>query len=128
MNLCLIYHFQSSHNVGENFKPASYKAVSFFNEQGFLEKTFQQEMAKSIPEADFMNLYFLNLDDLKAFALRVAAELESEEVRMISVQDFNIGLDAAKDLATLKSGLTKYGEIVAPQEGARKKGFFGLFK
>lgn len=124
MSLHLIYHFQTSQNQDGDFRPASYGVVYFFSEQGFLEKDLLKEMSKTVPEADHENLTFLNLDDLKAFALRVCQEVSEKEVRLMSVQDYNIGLDGAKDIKTFQSVFTKYGELVV-NESARKKGLFG---
>lgn len=124
MSLNLIYHFQTSQNQDQEFRPASYGVVYFFNQDGFLEKDFLQEMSKSVPEADHINLSFLNLDDLKAFALRVSQELQEKEVRLISVQDYNIGLDGAKDKTSFTDIFSKYGELIV-NEAAKKKGLLG---
>src|SRR3989344_8876003 len=102
MSLNLVYHFQTSQNQDGDFRPASYGVVYFFSEEGFLEKSLLKEMSKTIPEADHEGLTFLNLDDLKSFAIRVSQELSVREVRLISVQDYNIGLDGAKDLSTFR--------------------------
>lgn len=123
--LNLIYHFQTSQNQNEEFKPASYHVIYFFSEQGFLEGEKLLELSKSVPEADHQHLTFLSLDDLKVFAHRVCQEFNAHEVRLISVQDYNIGLDGAKDLATFQSIFQKYGEVVVNEEARPKKGFFG---
>lgn len=124
MALNLIYHFQTSQNQDGDFRPASYGVVYFFSEQGFLEKDLLKEMSKSVPEADHENLTFLNLDDLKSFAFRVCQEVSEREVRLMSVQDYNIGLDGAKDLKSFQTVFSKYGEVVV-NEAVRKKGLFG---
>ena len=124
MSLNLIYHFQTSQNQDGDFRPASYGVVYFFSEQDFLEKDLLKEMSKTVPEADHENLTFLNLDDLKTFALRVCQETSEKEVRLLSVQDYNIGLDGAKDLKSFQNVFSKYGEVVV-NESARKKGLFG---
>ena len=124
MSLKLIYHFQTSQNTDGDFKPASYGVVYFFSEQGFLEAEMLKEMSKTVPEADHENLTFLNLDDLKSFALRVCQETSEKEVRLMSVQDYNIGLDGAKDLKSFQTVFSKYGEVVV-NESVRKKGLFG---
>lgn len=126
MSLNLIYHFKSSQNHNEEFVPASYGVVYFFSDEGFLETNFLQEMSKSVPEANHQSLTFLNLDDLKAFALRVAQELSLKQVRLISVQDYNIGLDGAKSLDSFRSLFDKYGEVVI-NEQFKKKTFLGKF-
>lgn len=124
MSLNLIYHFHTSQNQDGDFRPASYGVVYFFSEQGFIEKGLLKEMSKTVPEADHENLTFLNLDDLKAFALRVCQETSEKEVRLLSVQDYNIGLDGAKDLKSFQNVFSKYGEVVV-NESVRKKGLFG---
>lgn len=125
MALNLIYHFRTSENQDGDFKPASYRVVYFFSEEGFLEKELLQEMAKSVPGSDFLELTFLNLDDLKAFALRVSVELNASDVRLLSVQDYNIGLDGAKDLASFQGLFQKYGEKIINEAAQKKKGLFG---
>lgn len=125
MNLSLIYHFQSSHNQDGDFRPARYRVVYFFSEQGFLEEAFLREMSKTIPDADHQSLTFLSLDDLKEFALRVAQELTLPDVRLISVQDYNIGLDGAKDLASLKKVFQQFGDLIANENTSKKKSIFG---
>ncbi len=125
MALNLIYHFRTSENQDGDFRPASYRVVYFFSEEGFLEKELLQEMAKSVPGSDFHELTFLNLDDLKAFALRVCLEVSMPEVRLLSVQDYNIGLDGAKDLTSFKGIFQKYGEKIINEAAQKKKGLFG---
>ena len=120
----LIYHFQSSTTEAGEFRPARYQVIYFFSEQGFLEESMLKEMSKAIPEADHDLLTFLSLDDLKAFALRVAQELSLPEIRLISVQDYNIGLDGAKDLPSFKGIFGQYGELVINEQAVKKKGFF----
>lgn len=124
MSLTVVYHFRSSQNKDLEFSPASYGVVYFFSEDGFLDEKLLRELAKSVPDADFNNLTFMNLDDLKAFALRVCQELSLKEVRLLSVQDYNIGLDGAKDLATFQGIFSKYGELVL-NESSKKKGLLG---
>ena len=123
--LNLIYHFQTSQHQDEEFKPASYHVVYFFNEQGFLDQKELQELSKTVPEADHTALTFLNLDDLKQFALRVCQELNAPDVQLISVQDYNIGLDGAKDLASFQGIFQKYGEKIINEAAQKKKGLFG---
>ncbi|WP_408097461.1 hypothetical protein ACJVC5_00715 [Peredibacter sp. HCB2-198] len=123
--LNLIYHFQTSQNQDEEFKPASYHVVYFFDDQGFIERSMLQELSKSVPNADHQALTFLNLDDLKDFALRVSQELNAPDVQLISVQDYNIGLDGAKDLASFQSIFQKYGEKIINEAAQKRKGLFG---
>lgn len=123
--LTLIYHFQSSQNQDEDFKPASYRMVYFFNEEGFVDSQLILELLKAFPDSNYQDKTFLNLDDLKSFAHRVAQEVGAAEVRLISVQDYNIGIDGAKDLKSFREVFSKYGEAIINEQAVKKKGLFG---
>jgi len=125
MGLHLIYFFQSSQNQNESWTPARYKVVHFFGDNGFVPEDKLRELAKSDPNADFTDLTFLSLDDLKSFAERVSQDLDGESVRLLSVQDYNIGLDGARDLKELKEIFVKFGETVEGTSPVKKKGLFG---
>jgi hypothetical protein len=125
--LTLIYHFQSSQNQDEDFTPASYRIVYFFNAEGFIDSKIILELLKAFPDSNYQQKSFLNLDDLKAFALRLAEEVEASQVRLISVQDYNIGVDGAKDLKTYRELFGKYGEALINEQVTKKKGLFGKF-
>jgi hypothetical protein len=125
--LTLIYHFQSSQNQDEEFKPASYKMVYFFSDEGFVEPQIILELLKAFPDSNFQDKTFLNLEDLKAFALRVTEEMGESQVRLLSVQDYNIGIDGAKDLESYQELFNKYGEALINQQAVKKKGLFGKF-
>lgn len=126
MSLQLIYHFKSSEKDEANFVQASYGVVYFFSKDGLIDLNLLREMSKTVPDADHFNLKFLNLDDLKTFALRVSEELSSTDVRLLSVQDYNIGLDGAKDIQSYRTIFEKYGEVLV-NESSQKKGFFKKF-
>ena len=125
--LTLIYNFQSSQNQDEEFKPASYKMVYFFSDEGFVDSQILLELLKAFPDSNYQDKTFLNLEDLKAFALRVSEEMRVAQVRLLSVQDYNIGIDGAKDLKSFKELFSKYGEAIINEQAVKKKGLFGKF-
>lgn len=125
MSLHLIYFFRSSQKQNEDWTPARYKVVHFFGDSGFVPEEKLRELAKADPNADYAELTFLSLDDLKSFASRVAEDLGGESVRLLSVQDYNIGLDGARDMRELKEIFVKYGETVEGTPPLKKKGLFG---
>lgn len=128
MNLTLIYHFQSFQNEEGEFSPARYKVIYCFAGAGFLETQTLQKLALEIPEADPTELTFVTLDDLKRFALLVAEEFEEDEVRLISVQDFNIGIDGAKDISSFRQIFLGFGEVIRAQGTSKKrKGILSRF-
>jgi hypothetical protein len=123
--LTIIYHFHSSSSQDEEFKSASYQMVYVFNEEAMTEASVLLELLKAYPDSNFQDKTFLNLDDLKAFAKRLAEELDAPQVRIISAQDYNIGIDGAKDLKSFKDIFSKYGELLINESRMKKKNFFG---
>jgi hypothetical protein len=123
--LTIIYHFHSTSHQDEEFKAASYQMVYVFNEEGMVEPSVLLELLKPYPDSNFQDKTFPNLDDLKAFSRRLAEELDAPQVRIISVQDYNIGIDGAKDLKSLKDIFAKYGELLMNESRMKKKNFFG---
>ena len=125
MALHLIYFFQSSQNQNESWTPARYKVIHFFGDEGFVPEEKLRELAKSDPHANVDDMTFLSLDDLKSFATRVSEEMGGEGVRLLSVQDYNIGLDGARDLKELREIFAKYGESMEGTVAVKKKGLLG---
>jgi len=124
MKLTVVYHFHSSSSIDGQFIPASYRVIYFFTDQGFIPDDQLKELSKSVPEARHELLTFMNLDDLKIFALRVAQEFETNQVRLISGQDYNIGLDGAKDLKSFHEIFEKFGELIEDEHAPKKGGIF----
>jgi hypothetical protein len=124
--LNLIYHFQASHHLEEEFLAARYRVIYCFTETGFVENNLLLELLKAFPEAN-QDMTFVNLDDLKAFAQRVCQELGASQVRILSVQDFNIGIDGARDLHSFREIFEKFGDVLINENVSRKKGLWGRF-
>jgi hypothetical protein len=120
MTLTVIYHFLHSQNMTGDFTPGLYSVRHCFGDQGYLSLSLLQELAKIIPNADFLHLEFSTLDDLKTFILRVGEAIEASKIRMISVEDFNIGLDGAKDLVSFQNIFLQYGEELLSEKGHKK--------
>lgn len=123
-DLVLIYNFQNAPDA-DAFMGARYQVVYFFSEAGFVEHALLQEMAKTVPEANHQGLSFMNLDDLKAFALRVQEEVDGKNLRIVSVQDYNVGIDGARDMDSFKGIFSKFGEQLGAPVAAKKKGLLG---
>jgi len=123
--LVIIYHFQVSQNIQDEFRPASYKILHVFSSQSFLEDSYIDEKMTSFPDINPIDQSFLNLDDLKAFGLSLAEDLELEEARLISIQDYNIGIDGAKNSRDFNQIFGKFGEVIQNLQLKKKKSLFG---
>lgn len=123
--LVIIYHFETSQNKNDEFKPASYKILYVFNADGIIDDKRIAELMSANGESFFIDQSFSNLDDLKLFSLRLAQHLEKNEVRLISVQDYNIGVDGAKDRGSFVKIFSNFGEVFVDESKPKKKGLFG---
>ena len=85
MELNLIYHFQTSSKIEDQFTPARYGVVAFFSEQGVLDKGFLIGLSQTLPDVTIEDLTFQNLEDLKTFSLKVGQKLSAKKVRIISI-------------------------------------------
>ncbi len=129
MKLYLIYHFQSSHNADNEFRPAKYRVLYFFNDDEFLDESSLRSRYKDFAPEGGEDLSFQSLDLMKDFAMSFASEFEAEEVRLISAQDYNVGQDSVKDRKGLGQVFAKYGEAVVNPEFKKRGGIFGkLFR
>lgn len=126
MSPVVVYHFQSSQDEMGEFSPAQYQVVYCFSGMGFVPGNMLKEALVSMPEASG-DLTFQSLDDLKAFSLRLAEILDEDEVRLISVQDFNIGIDGARDLPSFRQIFLGFGESLRREGTSRKKNFLSRF-
>ena len=127
MNLAVIYHFQSSQDEMGEFSPAQYQVVYCFSGVGFVPGNLLKEALQSIPENSSSDLTFQTLDELKSFSLKLAQILDEDEVRLISVQDLNIGIDGARDLMSFRQIFMGFGESLKLEGAARKKNFLSRF-
>jgi hypothetical protein len=125
MNLHVIYHFQSSQNLNEGFIPANYQILYVFNNIELIERSKLVELAKAIPESNFNQLSFLNLEDLSSFCLRVFEEYGAKELFLISSQDYNIGLEAIKSKKDFWTMFESYGEKLSIPVKNGKKSLLG---
>jgi hypothetical protein len=125
--LVLIYHFETSQNKNDEFKPASYKILYIFNADGMIDDKRIAEFINANAESFSLDQSFSNLDDLKSFSLHLSQYFERNEVRLISVQDYNIGIDGAKDRHSFVQIFSNFGEVFVDESKPKKKGFFGNF-
>lgn len=127
MNLAVIYHFQSSQDEMGEFSPAQYQVVYSFSGVGFVPGNVLKEALQSIPENTSTDLTFQTLDELKSFSLKLAEILDEDEVRLISVQDLNVGIDGARDLSGFRQIFMGFGESLKREGVSRKKNFLSRF-
>jgi hypothetical protein len=127
--LKLIYQF--GHDDSSEFPELSgrYKVLYFFSEAGPVDPASQEQVSQKIfAKSVGFPATFTSLDDLKEFAMGVCQFTNSPEVFVLSIQDYNVGVEAARDVRTFREIFRRYGLILAnPDVINRAPGLFGKF-
>lgn len=108
-----------------------YEVLYFFGEGGPISLETMNEVAQEIFQRPATPpVTFKSLDELKDFALAVCQKLHGPEVFVLSVQDYNIGVEAARDVKAFRELFRRYGSSIHNPEIINKgPGLIGrLFK
>ena len=129
----LIYRFSHETSlVGEQEFPelsGRYQVLYFFSDAGPVPQEAQEEVAiRLFNRSVGLPATFSSLDDLKDFAMGVCQHVKAPEVFVLSVQDYNVGVDAARDVRAFREIYRRYGlNLANPDVISRGPGLFGKF-
>lgn len=127
LHLNVLYRFVDERDSsGSNV--SYYKIVQFFSEVGVVTESTLSTVYDNYrpPGYTQKECLFSSLDQLGLFAIDICKEVASPEVFLLSVQDYNIGLDSCNDVRSFKEIFRRYGtSIENPDGGHRKKNIFG---
>lgn len=124
LHLNLIYRqITRYHELGQE---SLYQILYLFSESGHIPQAPMKKVYDEFPvvqnDDDF---YFRTLEDLGRFAGLLCKELEAPEVFILSVQDYNLGLEATSDLRGFRDIFRRYGSVVEnPDFTGKKKNLF----
>lgn len=123
--LNLIYHHDPL--AGGEGKHGAYEVVHFFSDRGVVPT---DDMIVAFQQVTKFNLtglpVFKTVEELKEFALTVCMTLGAPEVFVLSVQDYNIGVEAARDMRIYRELFRRYGiSIPNPEVIQRPGGLLG---
>src|SRR5690606_35896412 len=98
LGLNLIYR-QIAH-MGEFGQENAYQVLYFFSDIGHISENIMNKVYAEFPKfiSSDGDYYFRTLEELGRFSGLMCVELESPEVFILSVQDYNLGLEATSDL------------------------------
>lgn len=108
-----------------------YEVLYFFGEGGPISLETMNEVCQELFQRKATPpVTFKSLDELKDFALAVCQKLQAPEVFVLSVQDYNIGVEAARDVRAFRELFRRYGSAIHNPEIINKgPGIIGrLFK
>lgn len=127
LHLNILYQFVESEDSAGN-SISFYKIINFFSDVGVVTKTTLNKVYDDFrpPGAASEGYLFSSLDQLGHFAIDICKEVSAPEVLLLSVLDYNIGLDSCNDIRSFKEIFRRYGtSIENPDGGHRKKNIFG---
>jgi hypothetical protein len=129
LHLNILYKFVDTQDSNGN-NVSYYEILNFFSEVGVvttatLKKVYDNYRPSGPVDKDCL---FSSLDQMGHFAIDICKEVSAPEVFLLSVQDYNIGLDSCNDIRSFKEIFRRYGtSIENPEGGHKKKNIFGKF-
>jgi hypothetical protein len=112
LSLNLLYSFEPGANTG-------YKILYLFSELGFID---HHALLKKYETQDG---HFADLDLLARFALEVCIDYHAPEIFLLSTQDYNQNIVAAKDARAFREFFRRYGECIPNPEVTGRKSVLG---
>lgn len=129
LSLNLIYKF--THEESAEFPDLSgrYTVLYFFSEAGPVPSDVQEEVAQRVfGKSVGFPASFTSMDELKDFAMSVTQQLRAPEVFVLSVQDYNVGVEATRDVRAFREIYRRYGLNLSNADIiTRGPGLFGKF-
>lgn len=108
--LKLIYKMTSGTDPESTELTARYEVLYFFGEGGPMSLELMDEVSRTVFQRPAtLPVTFKSLDELKEFALGVCQKVHGPEVFVLSVQDYNIGVEAARDVRAFRELFRRYG-------------------
>lgn len=130
---CLVYgyrYFEDQWNEGP--KTSSYYVEYYFDHHGVID----QETIETILEDQKQKIFFLNthkigpfieMSDLERFALRLADELRSQKIVILSVQEFNAIVLEQNRIDGLYEHFLNGGRTIYNEESNKSGGLLNKF-
>lgn len=101
-----------------------YQALYFFSDFGAIPSSILDKVYEHFSKEIGGNYFFNSLEDIGKFATLVCQEVAAPAVFVVSVPDYNIGLEATSDLKSFREIFKKYGSIIENPDFKGKKTLF----
>lgn len=98
-----------------------FKVLYFFSDAGFVN-------AKTLEDLGPVGLEFDSVEALSTFSIKVCTELQAPEVFVLSVVDYNSGVEGTRDVRNFREIYRRFGHVLENPEFKREKtGLFSKF-
>lgn len=107
-----------------------YEVLYFFGEGGPISLEMMDEVSRALFQRPVTPpVTFKSLDELKEFALATCQRVRGAEVFVLSIHDYNIGVEAARDVRAFRELFRRYGINMPNPDVINKasKGLMGRF-
>lgn len=97
------------------------KVLYFFSDAGFVNP-------KTLEELGPVGMEFDSIEAMTNFSLKVCTELQAPEVFVLSVTDYNSGVEGTRDVRNFREIYRRFGHaLVNPEFKREKTGLFSKF-
>ncbi len=120
---------QKEINILYKFENNTYEIIQLFNEVGPVAKKIVDVVYGEFKKPGSEDgLYFSSIDEIGRFVVDVLAETDAPEGYILSIEDYNIGVDSCLDTEQFREIFRRYGTNVQNSEiGNKKKNMFTKF-
>lgn len=124
----LLYKFSENKHTEMALGYATYKIVQLFNDLGKVKSAQIKQILNDFDVQDFENIQFKTKERLLQFAQALGDYLNNESIYLLSVNDFNIGIESCHDTQSFKQIFNRYGtELECDGKSSKSSGIFGKF-
>jgi hypothetical protein len=128
-NIHILYRFSEEKGVEIADSSSKYRVLFLFNERGPLSKNnFKKVCEEYSIDTESEPIDFPTKEELLGFAHTLGSFLGSTSALLLSVNDFNIGIESCHDLQAFKEIFNRYGTNLPCNESqSSDKGIFSKF-
>jgi hypothetical protein len=109
-NIYILYRFSEEKSEGLDLSSSKYRVIFLFNDRGLIEKVnFKKICEEYSISIESNSIDFHTKEELLGFAHSLGVYMNSELALLLSVNDFNIGIESCHDLQAFKEIFNRYG-------------------
>ncbi len=100
---------------------SNYKVLQLFSDEGPLPEKLINSVLRSFDEKTGGDIQFTSIEQLGRFCIELLKESSGAEAFLLSVQDYNIGLESCNNTESFKELFRRYGTSIQNPDSNIKK-------
>lgn len=128
-SIYVLYKFSEFTDEVTNLSKGRYRIIFLFDHKGFLEKKdFKKVCDEHNLSLDTSLMDFSTKEELLSFSLELGQYFQMNNALLLSVNDYNIGIESCHDLEAFQAIFSRYGTTLPCKSSkVSEKGLFSKF-